>query len=177
MKRLSEKTYAYIQVLIVVFATLFLVISFSNYIIFSYSVAFLFRAVGSFLIGFILYIFISSLVITLFRYRRHKKWSEPILSEKSIRPFYVLILFIYSLTALYMIVSTIFKTDIFYLEDIFYISLIIGVAMLIIYIPSLFIPWIEDSIVFSFIYLIVFYMMMHVMLITPFYVLFFVQGV
>jgi hypothetical protein len=177
MKRLSEKTYDYTQVLIVVFATLFLVVSFTNYIIFSYSVAFLFRAVGNFYVGFILYIFISSLAVTLLRYRRHKKWSEPFLSEKSIRPFHVLILFIFSLTALYMIVSTIFKTDIFYLNDIFHISLIIGVAMLIIYIPSLFIPWIEDSIVFSFIYLIVFYMMMHIMLFTPFYVLFFVQGV
>ncbi|MBU1143960.1 MAG: hypothetical protein KKH92_10015 [Firmicutes bacterium] len=177
MKRLSEKTYDYTQVLIVVFATLFLVISFTNYSIFSYSVAFYFRAVGNFYVGFILYIFISSLAVTLFRYRRHKKWSEPFLSEKSIRPFHVLILFIFSLTALYMIVSTIFKTDIFNLNDIFHISLIIGVAMLIIYIPSLFIPWIEDSIVFSFIYLIVFYMMMHIMLFTPFYVLFFVQGV
>ena len=173
----KHKAYPYYQtaIIVVIVSFLFISISFNSFL--NYIILWLLNLTGDFFLVAILYISFFSLCMTIHQYFRSKKLKEMFLQEKNIRPYYYLILFIFTGITIHMLSSIIFSNNGYHAFDFLHLFIVTVVALLTIYIPSLFIEMIENSKVLSFLYLFFFYTVIQSMLFFPLYIIIFISGV
>ncbi|MCR3906487.1 MAG: hypothetical protein NUK62_05635 [Tenericutes bacterium] len=125
----------------------------------------------------LIYFSLISMLFVLFKLHRYKRDKQSIINEDHVRPYYFLFLGYFVINVLYTSISSVFNDYVYTFIDYMNYLIITVIAVLIIYLPSLFIEMINDSIILSSIYTFLFYVIVQVMLFLPFYLFFIVQTV
>jgi hypothetical protein len=125
----------------------------------------------------LIWFFFFSLLFAMFKLYRYKKFNEQILNENKSKPYYFLFSIYFLFIVLYMFVSSLFTTYNYSFIEYFNRILVTVIALLVVYLPSLFIDMINESVFLSIIYTIIFHIGIQILLFIPLYLTFFISGV